>query len=61
MAWIAVDEDKRAFVYSEEPLRGCDEWCAVGCECTDISSDAAELLIGRWLTWDDEPVEIKTV
>lgn len=61
MAFVAVDEDGEEWIFEEEPCRYIVMWV-----CADDSSMTIRLpkgsirkLIGRELTWLDEPVEIK--
>lgn len=65
MAWLAVNEDGREFIFQSEPDRFWDErlkeW-----NRTDVCNPSINLpkgsiakLIGRALTWEDEPVELK--
>ena len=61
MAWIAVDEDEQGYVYDKKPTRYNDEWCNMKSEITAISDYAIQLIVGRDLTWEDEPVEVKAV
>lgn len=64
MAWIARDKDNTLFIYTDKPERrenmgvftiGSLELDSYYIE---LSPDVDEKLIGRYLTWDDEPVEI---
>ena len=57
MAWVAVDKNKREFIYNTKPRR-------YGNYCWHIDYDelpngTIEKFIGRNLTWEDEPVELK--
>lgn len=64
MAWLARDEDSMLNVYADKPERRTE----VGCfavtqfmfshDFVELPSNADEKLIGRHITWDDEPVEI---
>ena len=60
-AWVAVDADGSEWVFNDKPIRRNREW-----ECSKIKDWMVELpkgsikaLIGRELTWNDEPVELK--
>lgn len=68
-AWLAVDKDGKECIYADKkPLRGKDN---LGPESWDYLSDYAfydfvelpkgsiKKLIGRDLSWSDEPVELK--
>lgn len=61
MAWIAVDKDGDYYVYEAKPRRFDCEWASLKAELAAISGYASELLAGRVLTWEDEPVEVKAV
>ncbi len=62
MAWLAKDKDGTEVIFDEEPCRCADEWVSAnemwGNEVTLPSGSIAKL-IGRELTWEDKPVEIK--
>jgi len=56
MAWLAVDRDGDEYIYSERPIRGLNAFygtCAI-----PLPYGVVEMIIGRKLTWEDEPVEI---
>lgn len=66
MAWIARDKDKVLNVFEDKPIRREDNvWVSpYECPCIDspyieLPSDADEKLIGRHITWKDNPVELK--
>jgi hypothetical protein len=59
-AWVAVDEDGRECIYYEKPIRKENSWdiennSDIFC---DIPCGNIEKLIGRKLTWEDEPVQL---
>ena len=72
MAWIATDEDGKIALYVNEPIRQDAKALSLGelagywtrrdrddgswCVITKCQSD---VLIGKLLTWEDEPVELK--
>lgn len=56
MAWLAVDKDETEIICDIEPNRSMDWWGY--CERIGLPSGSIEKLIGRKLTWQDEPVEI---
>lgn len=65
MAWVAIDKDGPEFIYRNRPLRRelVGEWWPDG---EDASGGAVflpygtiEKLIGRQLSWEDEPVELE--
>jgi hypothetical protein len=62
MIYLAVDEDGHEGMYYPKPIRGYEE---SGFWYTDVSayyvqellpSDTIEKIIGKRLTWEDEPV-----
>ena len=58
MAWLAVDKDNSEYMYKEKPTRYSDEYWVSDYSYIHICYGSIERLIGRELTWDDEPVEI---
>lgn len=63
MAWLAVDKDGQECVYIFKPKRGNSQFDAVrmnNCitDFVELPSGSIKKLIGRDLTWEDEPVEI---
>ena len=65
MAWLAVDEDGREIISLEKPIRHLgyniwvDEWNYEHTFSMGIPKGSIAKLIGRELTWEDEPVELK--
>ena len=65
MAFVAVDADGREFIFQHEPDRFWDErlkeWnrTDVCNPCINIPQGSIAKLIGRELTWADEPYELK--
>jgi hypothetical protein len=61
MAWVAVDKNSREWVYHFEPIRDDESKMFVGKEHEPIRLPigSIEKLIGKKLTWNDEPVELK--
>lgn len=57
MAWLAVNKNNVEVIHMEEPEKRKDKWWC-GIPCIDLPKGSIEKLIGRKLTWDDEPVEI---
>lgn len=61
MAWLAVDKNRDEYVYSWEPYRECENdyafWMSES-DCVELTKGSIKRLIGRELTWEDEPVEI---
>lgn len=70
MAWIVRNKDEVLLISNNKPERinhrywGFNVETVMNDEYADttfikLPSDADELLIGRHITWEDEPVEIK--
>lgn len=67
MAWVATDKNGEKYLYEEKPYRGYScIWIATFREDKDRNTDFIELpkgsikkLIGRELSWNNEPVELK--
>ena len=67
MAQLAVDEDGGEYIYEIKPLKSTyGYWKPQLYEYEDMASSCIELpkgsikkLIGRELSWSDEPVELK--
>ena len=67
MVYVAVDKDGTEVIFNDKPVRGtnnlkgnCNQWAlnSVTSKYIVLSKGSIEKLIGRTLTWDDEPVEI---
>lgn len=60
MAWVAVDKNGEEWIYNSEPNR-CEETFAgmIGEGQLELQIGSIKKLIGRELTWCDEPVELK--
>ena len=61
MAFLAVDKDGEEYIYDSEPVRyRYDRFPHWDCDThwIELPDGSIEKLIGRKLTWDDEPVEI---
>ncbi len=61
MAWLAVDKNGDEHVYNVKPTRDkvykfWNVWVDEG-SGVYLPKDSIKRLIGRELTWDDEPVE----
>lgn len=66
MAWVAVNLNGDEYIFEEKPERFYGQWKPTFCEYQDRVYDYVELpkacinkLIGRELSWEDEPVELK--
>lgn len=57
MAWVAVDKDNSEWVHGGYPTRATVIWFST--ECIMLPKGSIKKLIGRELTWNDEPVELK--
>lgn len=58
MAWLVVDErDNSEWIYEYKPERASSFWYDIG-ECVKLPKGSIKKLIGRELTWNDEPVEV---
>lgn len=65
MAWLAVDKNGKEFVYNSKPIR-YDEYFdedhfGEGCVHVCLPQGSIKKLIGRELTWNDEPVKLEWV
>lgn len=60
MAWIVVDKNGEEYVYEIEPIKKetLKHW-GCGGEYVNLPQGSIKKLIGRDLTWEDEPVELK--
>ena len=63
MAYGAVDEDGVETKFNYKPFRCHKEWGInedfEDSDCWNLEIGTIEKLIGRKLTWEDEPVELK--
>ena len=63
MAWVAVTKHGREFISMCKPIRVTDEDDYSGWKDTFVEislySGSIKKLIGRELSWDDSPVELK--
>ena len=58
MAYVAVDKDGDEYVYEQTPRRREFTWISDG-EWCGLPKGSIEKLIGKKLTWEDEPIELK--
>ena len=56
MAYVAVNEDGQEIIMELDPKRYSDFWDSVNGFLIDIPKGSIAKLIGRELTWEDEPV-----
>lgn len=59
MAWVACDKNGEEFIYQEKPYRWENYWYLDDYSSVEIPKSTIKKLIGRELSWDDEPVELK--
>ena len=62
MAWLAVDKDGAECVFENEPIKYVtNRWvCKWSDEnCVLLPKGSIKKLLGKELTWDDDPVEIE--
>ena len=66
MAWVAVNWNGDEYIYEEMPERFYHRWAPTFCEYENRVYDYVEIpkgsikkLIGRELSWNDEPVELQ--
>lgn len=57
MAWVAVDKIGEELISRTEPFRVGDYW--IGYSIVHLPKGSTKKLIGRDLSYDDEPVELK--
>lgn len=60
MAWVAVDKDKTESIFPDKPQRIFSRdlyWKAIGGIL--LPEGSIKKLIGKELSWDDEPFELK--
>jgi hypothetical protein len=57
MAWLAVDKIGEELISRTEPFRVGDYW--IGYSIFHLPKGSIKKLIGRELSWSDEPVELK--
>lgn len=58
MAWLAVDSDGTEYIYGAQPSREGTRFMSCF-ECIHIPKGSIKKLIGKKLTWNDEPVKLK--
>ena len=63
MAWVAVDKDDSERIYPFSPYRVTDYWtCSMYMGLSgpiNLPKGSIKKLIGRDLSWEDNPVELK--
>lgn len=58
MTWVAVDYDGAEWIYRMQPFRRETRF-KTNSECVELPKDSIVKLIGKKLSWEDEPVELK--
>lgn len=64
MAYIARDQNKKLYIFEDKPERDNNEWVPyytdayISGPCIELPLNIDEKLIGKHITWNDEPVEI---
>lgn len=59
MAWLAVDKGGFEYIYDSKPERGDHVFDPEGwLYCIELPKGSINKLIGRDLTWEDEPVNL---
>lgn len=65
MAWVAVDKDSTEIIFTDKPCRmyddveDCEYWDTTSGMFVVLPKGTIKKLIGKTLTWEDEPVELK--
>lgn len=63
MAWVAVDKIGNEGIFSSKPVRDLNSWTDASYALNDseigLPKGSIKKLIGRELTWEDNPVELK--
>lgn len=60
MAWLAVDKNGWEFIYRDKPCRQFNTyWYAGEDHFVELPEGSIKKLIGKELSWGDEPVELK--
>jgi hypothetical protein len=57
MAFVACDENGSEWIYEHEPKKLTSVWNNGG-QHVELPSGTIKKLIGRDLSWDDDPVEL---
>ena len=60
MAWLAVDKDGSECIYDIKPQREKNKWDSATDRSwfIDLPKGTVEKIVGRKITWEDEPIEI---
>ena len=62
-AWVAVDADGSECIFRKEPYQREGVWfsSSLSNEFVELPKGSIKALIGRELSWSDEPVELKEI
>lgn len=62
MAWVCVNSGGVELIFETEPHKVAYSWRdnEGSCRCIALPNGSIKKLIGRELTWEDEPVELKS-
>lgn len=59
MAWLAVDSLGNEIIFTGKPVRGVSFWNVAGyLDEVELPEGSIKKLIGKELTWKNDPVEI---
>lgn len=60
MTWLCVDKNSSEWAFDAHPERGETGWyiSGDGTSCVELPKGSIEKLIGKKLTWRNNPVEI---
>lgn len=68
MAWLAVDNSGDECIFQSKPHRSkgyktwdIDYWATYETDIIELPKGSIKKLIGRELTWDDEPVKLEDI
>lgn len=61
MAWVSVDKNGDEYVWRDKPRRMGNSFWIHYQLIEQLPSGSIDKLIGRKLTWEDEPVELKEI
>lgn len=59
MAWVAVDMDNTEWIFNKKPFRFDEGYWYSDSQFIYIPEGSIKKLIGRELSWKDEPVELR--
>lgn len=59
MAWLAIDKDGIEVIHAQKPVRREKYWDNLVYSFVIVPKGFSKKLLGKQLTWEDEPVELK--